>query len=193
MTARQPKSRKKIIRIGLDFDGVVAYNPVRVVRPYVAFIKYHVFGIRKLRFLVPKNKWVRLFWIIAHESSFFPARGVELFRELANRDDVEFYLITARYSFLDASLYRWLDRWKLRNFFRGVYVNTHNKQPHVHKLEVITALHLDYFIEDNWDIVHYLQHKTPTKVCWIYNIGDRKKKYAYKYPYLQKALESLHV
>jgi uncharacterized HAD superfamily protein len=184
-----PKQKK--IRIGLDFDGVVAYNPMRVLRSLVAFVKYYIFGIKKLRFFVPKNRWVRFFWIIIHESSFFPANGVSLLRVLAKRDDIELYLITARFSFLQQSLYHWLNRYHMRGLFQSIHMNIHNEQPHIHKLQTIQQLHLDYFIEDNLDIVRYLQGKTKTNIYWIFNIGDYRVSYSHKYSNLRKALEAI--
>ena len=40
---------KKII-VGLDFDGVVAYNPARLARLPIAVIKRYILGIDKVSF-----------------------------------------------------------------------------------------------------------------------------------------------
>lgn len=186
-------SKKHTLRIGLDFDGVVAYNPARILRAPVAFVKYYLLGIKKLRFFVPKNKWERLLWIIAHETSVLPASGVSKLRELSAQKNIEFYLITARFHFLTPSLYRWLNRWRLRSVFTGIYVNTRDRQPHEHKLETIRSLHLDYYVEDNWDIITYLDGKTPTTIYWVYNISDHGKQYHHKVPYLKRFFEDIHL
>lgn len=183
---------KKKIRVGLDFDGVVAYNPFRIIRAPIALYKKKILGIEKLKFWVPKHRWQQIYWIIVHESSFFPAKGTTLLKHLAKRNDIEFYLITARFRFLSPSLYRWLDRFHMRHIFTGVYRNMENKQPHEHKLAVVKKLQLDYYVEDNWDIIQYLQGKTKTKLFWIYNVTDRRKDYQYKFPYLEKALEEIY-
>jgi len=88
--------KKKILRIGVDFDGVVAYNPFRLVRSPVAYIKKNVLGIKKLKFFVPKNWWQKIIWTIIHESSVLPANGVSLLKESAKNNSVELFLITAR-------------------------------------------------------------------------------------------------
>jgi uncharacterized HAD superfamily protein len=186
-----PKLYRKKIRIGLDFDGVVAYNPFRIIRAPVAFIKRHIFGVTKLKFYVPHSKLARIFWIIVHESSMFPAFGSDRLRMLSEKHHVEFYLITARFHFLQPSLYRWLRRYRLLTVFRQIHINKDDKQPHEHKLEVINRLKLDYFVEDNWDIVHYLQGKTKAKIFWVYNISDRRKFYRYKVPYLAKFFDQI--
>ncbi len=185
--------KKHVIRIGLDFDGVVAYNPVRIIRAPVAFFKQYVLGIKKLRFFVPKTHLMRFLYILAHETSVFPAIGASKLRALSMRSDIELYLITARFHFLKPSLYRWLDRWHLKSVFKGIYVNTTDRQPHEHKLDTIRKLHLDYFVEDNWDIVSYLDGKTKTIIYWVYNINDHGKKYHHKVPYLKRFFEDIHL
>lgn len=181
----------KKIRVGVDFDGVVAYNPARILRGYVKWFKRRVLGITRLSFMVPKNPVVKLLWILIHESSVFPARGIGLLKTLAAEDRYEFYLITGRFPILERSLRRWLKRNKLEVLFKTVCINTKEEQPHLFKQAKIEELNLDYYIEDNLDIVEYLSGKTKTKVFWIYNVADRNRPYQNKFPYLEKALEAI--
>jgi len=63
---------------------------------------------------------------------------------------------------------------------------------------MIKKLDLDVFVEDNWDIVHYLDSKFKIqhlkhKVLWIYNILDKKIHYPYKYSSLKQAVKTLSV
>ncbi len=182
------QSKKNKIRIGVDFDGVVAYNPFRVVRAPITGFKRLFFGQRKVKFWVPQAPWQRLLWGALHESSVFPARGVELLRELSKDDRFELHLVTARYSFLHESLRRWLTKYDMHDMFDSIHINERDEQPHLYKHAKLEGLKLDYFIEDNYDIVSYLHGKTKTKVFWIYNITDRGIEYADKFPYLEKAL-----
>lgn len=185
------------IKVGLDFDGVVAYNPFRIIRSPVAFIKRNILRVRKLQFWYPKHKWEQIFWIILHESSVFPAKGVDLLANLVKNGVVEAHLMTARYSFLDDHLYNWLDKYNLRSLFKTVNLNKNDEQPHLFKEKIIRKYKLDYYIEDNWDIVKYLSQlrttnqELRTKIYWIYNILDRFVEYPYKFPYLEKALEEI--
>jgi uncharacterized HAD superfamily protein len=181
----------KIIRIGLDFDGVVAYNPFRIIRAPITYFKRRILGIRKLQFYIPKSAPERFVWTVVHESSMFPAFGCTKLKELSHRDDLEFHLITARFHFLQKSVDRWLSRYGLAEVFSGVHLNKYDKQPHEHKLEIIRTLKLDYYVEDNWDIISYLTGKTETEIFWIYNITDRGYPYPKKFPYLKKALEAM--
>ena len=179
---------KRRIKIGLDFDGVVAYNPFRVARPIVAFVKSKLFGVKKLKFWYPQKRWQQIFWVIIHESSIFPANGVELLKKLVREEKIEAHLITARYSFLDNHLYNWLDKYKIRKLFKTINMNKQDEQPHLFKEKLIDRYKLDYYIEDNLDIVKHLVQKNKKNIYWIYNLLDRSYPYPKKYPYLQKAL-----
>lgn len=182
---------EKKLRVGLDFDGVVAYNPVRVIRPAVKWFKRIVLGKKNLSFMVPRNPLVKLLWIVAHESSIFPAKGIRLLQEMAKRGDVEFYLVTGRFPILEGNLKKWIARNKLAHVFEQIYLNNNLEQPHLFKLKIINKLKLDYYVEDNFDIVEYLEGKVKAKIFWIYNVADRKRPFKYKFPYLEEALDEI--
>jgi len=176
------------IKVGVDFDGVLAYNPFRVGRAIVAWVKTKVLRIKTLHFFVPQNASERIIWAILHESSVFPAKGTAKLKALAKSNTYEFYLVTARFGFLAPQVKRWLARWRLSGVFKALEINHAHQQPHVFKTQIVRKLELDYYIEDNWDIVQYLTGKTKTKIYWIYNVLDRGKVYQDKFPYLEKAL-----
>lgn len=181
----------KKIKIGLDFDGVVAYNPFRVIRAPVAYIKRSIFRVKKLSFYYPKSNFQKLLWTIIHESSVIPAKGINLLRKLVEEELIEAHLITARYSFLDAQLYNWLEKKRLTKLFKTININNLDEQPHLFKEKTISKHKLDFFIEDNLDIVKHLHEKGKTKIYWIYNILDRSFPHPHKFPYLEKALEEI--
>ncbi len=184
--------KQKKIRIGLDFDGVVAYNPARIIRAPITYIKRRIIGIRKLKFYIPKTPFERFVWAILHESSLFPSIGAQRLRDMVKDERYEFYLVSARFGYLQPNLFRWLDRYGMRTIFSGIHINHENKQPHMHKFETINSLRLDYYIEDNWDIVEYLNKNIArVKIFWIYNVADRCVQYDEKYPYLDKALKRI--
>ena len=56
------------IRVGFDFDGVVVYNPMRIMRPFASFIKKKNLVQRKeLEFFVPDKGWKKFLWWLAHQ------------------------------------------------------------------------------------------------------------------------------
>ena len=185
------RMKKKVLRVGFDFDGVIAYFPLRIVRAPISFVKKKIFKVKKLTFFYPKSPLERFIWVLLHDTSTFPAKGINLFRAAVERGEIEAHLVTARYSFLDTHLDRWLNKHQLKGFFTSISINEKNEQPHLFKERMVNKMKFDYFVEDNMDIVEHLSKKTSTKVYWIYNIVDRTHPYPYKFPYLGKALESI--
>ena len=182
----------KPIVVGFDFDGVIAYNPARVIRYPVSLFKRYVLGIERIRFYVPQTALGRTFWAVGHESSVFPALGTRELRQLVKSGRIEAHLVTSRFGFLEPNLRHFLDRWHLSGVFSSVTLNYREEQPHEFKTRVIRAKKFHYYVEDNWDIVSYLSHqKLSTDIHWIYNIFDRNRAYAHKFPYLGKSLEAI--
>ena len=175
----------------MDFDGVVAYNPFRIIRAPIKWFKREVLGITRLSFFVPKNEFEKIMWSIVHESSIFPAVGVATLREMARDPRYEFHLITARFGFLKNNLEGWLDRYRVRELFKSINVNEGNEQPHEYKLRIIKKLNLDYYVEDNLDIVMYVKDQVKTKIFWIYNFMDKRHNFPNKFPYLEGALKMI--
>jgi hypothetical protein len=184
--------KSKKITVGVDFDGVLAYNPFRVIRAPVTFVKRKVFKNRKTYFYIPKTDAEKFIWAILHESSILPAQGVDLLKEKVAQGEIEAHLVSARYSFLQENLYAWLKKHNLTDIFKTITINKNNEQPHLYKARVIEEKGFDYFIEDNFDIVeHVVKKQLPTKTLWIYNLLDRGVPYEYKYPYLEPAVRAI--
>jgi len=177
--------------VGFDFDGVVAYNPFRVVRAPIKWVKKTFMNKRGVSFFVPKAGWQRVIWGVIHESSVMPAEGVGRLKQLVSGGRIEAHLITGRFGFLEKSLRRWLAKNDLEQYFKSINVNTQAQQPHEFKLAMIEKLKLDAYIEDNLDVVEYVRGRTKTRILWIYNLLDMRHRYADKFPYLGKALEAL--
>ena len=183
---------RKPIVVGFDFDGVVAYNPARVIRYPVSYIKKHMLGIHRIIFFIPKNPIERALWSLAHESSMFPSFGATHLRNLVKDGVIEAHLVTSRFGFLEPNLHRFLHFWGLVDTFSSVTLNRNEEQPHLFKERMIREKKFTYYVEDNWDIVSYLAtKKLPTTIHWIYNVFDRNKQYPHKYPYLEKSLQAI--
>jgi hypothetical protein len=189
---------EKQLRIGFDFDGVIAYNPVRIFRRPAMWL-LEILKIRKkgeLYYPVPGRHPNRLLWALLHETSYFPAHGLTDLKKLLKEKKIKAYLITGRYSFVKRSLLRWLKFHGIHELFEKIYVNDKDEQPHEYKERILKKLKLDMYVEDNWDIVEYLNHtlnkeKTLTEIHWVYNVLDRGIQYHYKYPYLKKFIDYL--
>lgn len=179
------------IKVGIDFDGVLAYNPFRLIRAPVTFIKRRFLGVTKTQFYIPQTEPEKFIWTILHESSIFPGKGTHLLKSLVKDKKIEAHLITARFSFLEPGLESWLKRWHLKDIFTTITMNHADEQPHLYKARIVKEKNLDYFVEDNFDIVSHIAPRSSTRVMWIYNLLDRWRPYEYKYPYLEKALHQI--
>lgn len=184
-------SVNKIIKVGVDFDGVVAYNPLRIFRAPIVSVKKNILKKNKVKFFIPETPVQKLFFKLAHEFSLLPSIGTEMLRGLSEEGELETHLVSGRYAYLNPGLYKWLKKHDLDNSFTSINPNELNEQPHLFKKRMVDKLKLDYFIEDNLDIVNYLSARTRARVMWIYNIIDKNNPYTYKYPYLKKALEAI--
>ena len=175
----------RTMRVGFDFDGVIAYNPLRVLRMPAMAIRRLIMPNHQLRFPVPKEKTWRFLWNIAHETSFFPAYGFSELRKLLEEKKIEGYIVTGRYSFLEKSLHNWLKKHGVEGLFKEIHLNKKNEQPHLFKERMLQKLNLDYFVEDNWDIVNYLHRRSQIADRRLDNVN--KKKSIIKHPASAKA------
>lgn len=181
---------KKPLKVGFDLDGVILYNPARIMRPVVALIKKALLKKKKLKFYVPENPREKLLWKLFHKSSLFTASGFEEVEKMVNKKDIEAYIITARYDFLKDDFHAWLKGKKADKYLKAYFHNEKNEQPHIYKERKLRELDLDVFVEDNLDIVRHLKKTFPDKhIIWIYNILDSKVDYPHRSPHLRHAIE----
>jgi len=188
---------KKILKVGFDLDGVILYNPARIVRPIISIFKSNFLHKKGLKFYYPKSNWEKQIWRIFHWSSFITAPGLTDLVKLAQSGKIEAYIITARFDFLKNDFHSWIKKIKGEKFLKGYYHNIKNEQPHLFKEKMIKKLNLDIYVEDNWDIVNYLNKVTKkeikqTKIFWIYNLIDKNTTYLNKFPYLKRAIEYIN-
>lgn len=187
------KPDKKKLSIGFDLDGVLLYNPARIVRPFIAFAKKNFLKRNINKFYYPKNRIEQFIWNILHKSSIWPASGINQLLDLAKRRKIKVYIISARYEFLKKDFEFWIKKIDPTKKFSGYYFNDKNEQPHLYKEKMIKELGLDIFVEDNWDIVVHLRDKLKVKsekfkVYWIYNLFDSHLPYQYKFPNLKSVV-----
>jgi uncharacterized HAD superfamily protein len=179
------------LQVGFDMDGVLLYNPGRIIRPFVSSIKRIFLHKKKLTFYYPKTDHEKLFWRFVHKSSIYNAPGLNEITKLVEEEKIEAYLITARYNFLGNSVINWVKKNKLEKTFKGVFYNSKDEQPHEFKERMIKKLKLDMYVEDNFDIVNHLSKTTPAEILWIYNIFDRGTIFPKKFPHLKNAIQSI--
>lgn len=181
----------KPLQVGFDLDGVLLYNPTRIARPIIVLFKHAFIKKREKKFTIPKSRLAKFVWKLAHYSSFMTAGGLDELEQMVRAGKIEAHIVTARFDFLENDFKRKLQSLNKNGIFKTAHFNKRNEQPHLFKERMISELKLDAFIEDNYDIVHYLSKKHATKVLWIYNILDRHINHPYKFSNLRHAVERL--
>jgi hypothetical protein len=142
------------LKVGFDLDGVILYNPARVVRPIIHIYKKYILKKSSTKFRIPKSKWEKCILAFLHKSSIFIAPGFEDIRRLVKEGKIEAYLITARFSFLKPDFDKWLSKMKAQEIFKAIHLNEQDEQPHLYKAKLVDKYNLDVFVDDNWDIVN---------------------------------------
>lgn len=187
---------KKQLRVGFDLDGVLLYNPARIARPIIVFFKKIFFKKEVNKFHYPQTRIQKLIWLIFHKVVFGPALGYEDLKKLIRSKKIKAYIITGRNESLKDDFSRWMEKLDANKYFAGSYFNDKNDQPYLFKEKMIRKLKLDLYIEDNWDIVKYIDQRSniknqKVKVFWIYNILDRFKKFPNKFPSLNSVVTKI--
>ena len=183
---------KRVLKVGFDLDGVILYNPLRIVRRFVVLLKKLFAKSKADSFYIPQSKITMFAWNLLHKSSIFVSPAYKQIKELVSKDNIEAYLISGRYSFLEKDFDNWIKKINAKKYFKGVYMNKWDQQPYTFKNAMIKKLKLDIYIEDNWDIVKQIAPKNKkTKIFWISNIVDWNIKYIYKFNRLSNAIEEI--
>lgn len=185
--------KNKVLKVGFDLDGVLLYNPARIFRPIIYFLKKYLLKRKTDQFYYPKNRLEQFIWLLLHKSSLFPQPGIDKIKQLIKEKKIKAYVVSARYESLKKDFYYWKKTIDPKNLFSGWYYNEKNQQPYDFKAQMIKKLNLDIFVEDNWDIVKKLKvknqkSKVKTKIFWICNLLDRNIKYQYKFKNLKEVV-----
>lgn len=188
------ENKNKILRVGFDLDGVILYNPARIVRPLIVFFKKIFLPQEQKIFHLPKSRFQKFIWLLLHKSSFTLSPGYDELIKLIKENRIEAFIVSGRYDSLKGDFNKWLQKIAAKKYFKACYYNTNDEQPHIYKEKMIKKLRLNIFVEDNWDIVDHLTtnhglRTTNCKIFWIYNIFDRNIKYKYKFPHLKKVID----
>lgn len=183
--------KRKPIKVGFDLDGVLLYNPARVVRPLIALLKKKKILIdrKELEFYIPRPGPQQYFWDLLHKSSCFMAPGIDRISSMKDRGLISPYLITGRFGHLEKDFHKWKRKMNADELFEKCYMNSNNEQPHLFKERLIKELNLEIFVEDNWDIVKYLSQNKTRKIIWVSNVLDWKIKHPYKVGNLNQAID----
>lgn len=162
--------------LGFDFDKVFVDYPPFIPYSVIDFL-YKGTSVFKRK----NTKKVTIHYRIPGEIekkvriiSHFPAfrapikKNIAALKKISNLKAGQIYLVSSRFSFLKKRTDVVLDKYKLNNYFDGIYFNYKNKQPHIFKEETIRKLKIDTYVDDDLDLALYLSSKIPSlKIFWI--------------------------
>jgi len=182
------RARKRPIKVGFDLDGVLFFNPLRFVRGPLDLIKKG----GTLQY-IPKTRIEQWLWRIIHMSSFTPATGWQEIRRLSKLGLIEPYVITARFKCLQKDFERSMEIVDAPDYFTGCYQNLRDEQPHLYKERMIKELGIEYYVEDNWNIVEHLSATTSAEILWVSNIFDANIEFDRRFNNLAEAMQEIEV
>ncbi len=154
----------KVIKIGFDLDGVIAQHSLgglwfklRMLKEKL-LKKTHSSSYYFPNTFVEKIVWMLIDWFRRP----YAERG--LLSSLARTKQLQFYLITGRFQFLEKLTLKWLRKNKFSDYFEKVLINTQDLEPTAFKAKKINQLGLDFFVDDDPGVVASLKQKTAAKI-----------------------------
>jgi phosphoglycolate phosphatase-like HAD superfamily hydrolase len=150
----------KKIKIAFDLDGVFVDKPPFIPKAVIEFL-FRGHKSRKLHYRFPKNQAEQLIRKISHYYLFRPPikENIEFLKRIAQKGNFELFIISGRYSFLEKETAVWLEKKGIKSYFKKVFVNLSNDQPHLFKEKILNQVKPDIFIDDDPVLVDYLVKK----------------------------------
>lgn len=168
-------AKKKMVRIGVDLDGVIARHSLGGFWVWLRKTKEKILkGASISNYYYPSTIFERLGWKIIDWIRKPLVDRDGLFASLAKKGEIQFYLVTSRFKFLEKLTKKWLEKHNIDSYFHRVLINIDNLDPFEFKIRMIKELDLDFFIDDDLEVIDYLKEKTKTKLYWV--VPGHKKK-----------------
>lgn len=148
------------MRIGFDFDKVFVNYP-----PFVPTFVIDFLYKKKNHNLIYRypGTFEQKIRILSHHHLFRPpiTENIRSLEKIARDTEIEIYLVSGRFGFLRDRTKEWLDTHNIKKYFRELYFNVKNEQPHLFKNKIINRLKLEKFVDDDLDLLFYLADKNP--------------------------------
>ena len=170
---------QKRIRVGFDLDGVVInkpfFVPIFLMELLVREKRDHTLIYRYPTTILEKK--IR---ILSHYPLLRPPikKNIGLIEELFKSNRYQLYVVSSRYSFLKNRTKEWFSYYKMEKFFKKIYINEKNEQPHFYKEKMIKKLKLNVFIDDDKPLLNYLKRKI--KGVDLVYVSDQHQHFANK-------------
>lgn len=180
------------IKIAFDLDGVIIDKPPLIPKKLIERL-FRGGNHNGLHYRYPRSKLEQRIRKISHYYLFRPPIGknIKFIKSLASENKYDLYIISGRFSFLKKETNIWLEKRKIKDLFRKIYINLDDEQPHLFKEQVLRELKPNVFIDDDWLLADYLAEKiSPCKIyCFSLGGGICKKAKLLKKGELEKILK----
>jgi len=146
------------MKIGFDFDKVFVNYPPLI--PDFLIDKLYKRKNHKLTYRFP-DKLEQKIRILSHHPILRQQikENVTALSKIAKEGTFEIYLVSGRFGFLKDRTRKFLEKYDLNNYFKGIFFNFENEQPHLFKEKTLKKLGIKKFIDDDIDLLFYLSEK----------------------------------
>jgi hypothetical protein len=154
-------------KIGIDFDKIFVDYPPIVPGSVIEFLykkknhdlKYRIPGLLERRIRV-----------LSHMSILRPPirKNIEALKKMFSENDTNIYLVSSRFSFLKKRTEDWDKKHNISKYFKKMYFNFEDIQPHIFKNQIIKKEGIKKFIDDDLDLLLFLSKENPNvKFYWV--------------------------
>ncbi len=159
------EKQNKEIKIAFDLDGVIIDKPPLIPKKLLERL-FRGKNKNGLHYRFPHSKLEQRIRKISHFYLLRPPirQNIKFIRGLAKNKKYELYIISGRYSFLEKETDIWLEKRKIRNLFKKIFINYKNDQPHLFKEKIINEIRPDIFIDDDGLLSDYLAEKVRPRI-----------------------------
>jgi len=159
---------KRIPLIGIDLDGVIARHSLWGFWVILRKIKEKLLKKNKVaNWYYPTTFLEKKAWIIINQLRTPFIDKEKILASLATNNKAKFYLVTSRFKFLEKLTLSWLKRYHLDKYFSKVLINTKNINPLIFKIKAIKKYKMDFFLDDDLEVIEDLAKTTKAKLFWI--------------------------
>ncbi len=166
------------MNIGFDLDKVFIDYPPLIPQTTIDWLYKHSIkelihpGDSHLHYNIPKNRYAIMIRKLSHHRLLRPkiSRNIAFLEYLkSNYPQINLYLISSRYSFLENTTIEILRKYEILPYFQKIFLNSKDEQPHIFKQKIINRVKIDLYIDDDLNLLEHLRKNcVKTGLLWYH-------------------------